>query len=247
MAEPIKKIRLGDLLVQENVISEAQLTHALDEQKRLGLKLGRTLIELNFLSEDQLLQFLSQQLNIPYIDIDTLVFDEELVLNLPEALARRYRAIVLGEEQGELLVGMADPMDIHAYDEIVRAVNRPMRLAVVRESDLLAALDRVYRRIGEIETLAEELHDELGEDQFDIGQLTAADDSDAPVVRLLQSIFEDALQMKASDIHIEPDDTVVRIRQRVDGVLQEHVMKEKRITSDSPNWVGKVDKRISMS
>jgi len=231
MAEPIKKIRLGDLLVQENVISEAQLTHALDEQKRLGLKLGRTLIELNFLSEDQLLRFLSQQLNIPYIDIDTLVFDEELVLNLPEALARRYRAMVLGEEQGELLVGMADPMDIHAYDEIVRAVNRPMRLAVVRESDLLAALDRVYRRIGEIETLAEELHDELGEDQFDIGQLTAADDSDAPVVRLLQSIFEDALQMKASDIHIEPDDTVVRIRQRVDGVLQEHVMKEKRITS----------------
>jgi len=231
MVEPLKKIRLGDLLVQEGVVSEAQLTHALDEQKRLGLKLGRTLIELNFLSEDQLLQFLSQQLNIPYIEIDNHNFDEELVLNLPEALARRYRALVLGQEEGELLVGMADPLDIYAYDEIARAVNQPMRLAVVRESELLAALDRVYRRIGEIETLAEELHDELGEDQFDIGQLTADDDSDAPVVRLLQSIFEDALQMKASDIHIEPDDTVVRIRQRVDGVLQEHVMKEKRITS----------------
>jgi MSHA biogenesis protein MshE len=231
MVEPIKKIRLGDLLVQEGVISEAQLTHALDEQKRLGFKLGRTLIELNFLSEDQLLRFLSQQLNIPYVDIDNHIFDEELVLNLPEALARRYRALVLGEEAGELLVGMADPMDIYAFDEIVRAVNRPMRLAVVRESELLAALDRVYRRIGEIETLAEELHDELGEDQFDIGQLTATDDSDAPVVRLLQSIFEDALQVKASDVHIEPDNTVVRIRQRVDGVLQEHVMKEKRITA----------------
>ncbi len=231
MVEPMKKIRLGDLLVQEGVISEAQLTHALDEQKRLGFKLGRTLIELNFLSEDQLLRFLSQQLKIPYIDIDNHIFDEELVLNLPEALARRYRALVLGEEAGELLVGMADPLDIYAFDEIVRAVNRPMRLAVVRESELLAALDRVYRRIGEIETLAEELHDELGEDQFDIGRLTAADDSDAPVVRLLQSIFEDALQVKASDVHIEPDDTVVRIRQRVDGVLQEHVMKEKRITA----------------
>lgn len=231
MVEPMKKIRLGDLLVQEGVISEAQLTHALDEQKRLGFKLGRTLIELNFLSEDQLLRFLSQQLKIPYIDIDNHIFDEELVLNLPEALARRYRALVLGEEAGELLVGMADPMDIYAFDEIVRAVNRPMRLAVVRESELLAALDRVYRRIGEIETLAEELHDELGEDQFDIGRLTAADDSDAPVVRLLQSIFEDALQVNASDVHIEPDDTVVRIRQRVDGVLQEHVMKEKRITA----------------
>jgi len=231
MVEPIKKIRLGDLLVQEGVISDAQLNHALDEQKRLGFKLGRTLIELKFLSEDQLLRFLSQQLNIPYIDIDNHQFDEELVLCLPEALARRYRALVLGEEAGELLVGMADPMDIYAFDEIVRGVGRPMRLAVVRESELLAALDRVYRRIAEIETLAEELGDELGEDQFDIGQLTAADESDAPVVRLLQSIFEDALQVKASDIHIEPDDSVVRIRQRVDGVLQEHVMKEKRITS----------------
>jgi len=231
MVEPIKKIRLGDLLVQEGVISDAQLSHALDEQKRLGFKLGRTLIELKFLSEDQLLRFLSQQLNIPCIDIDNHQFDEELVLCLPEALARRYRALVLGEEAGELLVGMADPMDIYAFDEIVRGVGRPMRLAVVRESELLAALDRVYRRIAEIETLAEELGDELGEDQFDIGQLTAADESDAPVVRLLQSIFEDALQVKASDIHIEPDDSVVRIRQRVDGVLQEHVMKEKRITS----------------
>jgi len=231
MVEPIKKIRLGDLLVQEGVISDAQLNHALDEQKRLGFKLGRTLIELKFLSEDQLLRFLSQQLNIPCIDIDNHQFDEELVLCLPEALARRYRALVLGEEAGELLVGMADPMDIYAFDEIVRGVGRPMRLAVVRESELLAALDRVYRRIAEIETLAEELGDELGEDQFDIGELTAADESDAPVVRLLQSIFEDALQVKASDIHIEPDDSVVRIRQRVDGVLQEHVMKEKRITS----------------
>jgi len=231
MVEPIKKIRLGDLLVQEGVISDAQLSHALDEQKLLGFKLGRTLIELKFLSEDQLLRFLSQQLHIPYIDIDNHNFDEKLVPCLPEALARRYRALVLGEESGDLLVGMADPMDIYAYDEIVRSIDRPIRLAVVRESELLAALDRVYRRTGEIDSLAEELHDELGEDQFDIGQLTASDDSDAPVVRLLQSIFEDALQVKASDVHIEPDDSVVRIRQRVDGVLQEHVMKEKRITS----------------
>ncbi|MEH6358636.1 MAG: GspE/PulE family protein [Pseudomonadales bacterium] len=231
MVDAPKKIRLGDLLVQENVISEAQLQHALEEQKRLGLKLGRSLIELNFLSEDQLLQFLSQQLHIPYINIENHRFDEELVRRLPEALARRYRALVLEEQEGELVVGMGDPLDIYAYDEIARVITQPIRLAVVRESDVLAALDRVYRRTDEMETLAEELHDELGEDQFDIGQLTAADDSDAPVVRLLQSIFEDALQVKASDVHIEPDESVVRVRQRVDGVLQEHVMKEKRITA----------------
>lgn len=233
MVQPKKKIRLGDLLVQNGIISEEQLGQALQEQKNLGLKLGRTLIHLGFLGEEKLLQFLSQQLHIPYIDIRNYNFDEELVRRLPETLARRFRAIILKQENGSLLVGMSDPMDIFAYDELSRVLGQPIEQAVVRESDLLSAMDMVYRRIGEISSLAEELHEELGEDQFDIGQLAGSTDdaSEAPVVKLLQSIFEDALQVKASDIHIEPDEKVVRIRQRVDGVLQEHVMKEQRITA----------------
>lgn len=232
MTEPKRKLRLGDLLVQSGAITEDQLMQALAEQKKSGLRLGRTLIEMGFLEEEQLLRILSQQLNLPYIDIKNYSFNEELVRRLPETLARRFRALILKEENGVLLVGMSDPMDIFAYDEISRVLAVPIEQAVVRESDLLEALDMVYRRIGEISSLAEELQDELGEDQFDLGQLAATDDdNEAPVVKLLQSIFEDAMQVKASDIHIEPDETVVRVRQRVDGVLQEHVMKEQRITA----------------
>ncbi len=232
MTQPNKKIRLGDLLVQNGVLTEEQLVQALDEQKKLGLRLGKTLVHLKFVDEEQLLQFLSQQLHIPYIDITNFDFNEELIRRIPETLARRFRAIVLKEQNGALLVGMADPMDIFAFDEISRVLGQEIDQAVVRESDLLNAMDMVYRRTSEISTLAEELQDELGDEQFDLGQLSTADDeSEAPVVKLLQSIFEDALQVKASDIHIEPDATVVRVRQRIDGVLQEHVMKEKRITS----------------
>jgi len=232
MTEPKRKLRLGDLLVQAGAITEEQLMTALAEQKKSGLRLGRALISMGYVDEDKLLGILSQQLKLPYIDIKNFNFDEDLVRRLPETLARRFRAVILRKQGDGLLVGMSDPMDIFAYDEISRVLGVSVEQAVVRESELLEALDMVYRRIGEISSLAEELQDELGEDQFDLGQLAATgDDNEAPVVKLLQSIFEDAMQVKASDIHIEPDETVVRVRQRIDGVLQEHVMKERRITA----------------
>ncbi|MCG8610597.1 MAG: GspE/PulE family protein [Pseudomonadales bacterium] len=232
MSEPKKKIRIGDLLIQNGVISEEQLSTALQEQKRSGRKLGKTLIDLGYVDEDRLLNLLSKQLNIPFVQLRHFQFDNDLVKRLPEANARRFRAIVLSEQQGELLVGMTDPMDIFAYDEMVRILQQTVKLAVVRESELLDTLDMVYRRTDEISHIAEELEDELGEDAFDLADLTTSgDDSEAPVVRLLQSIFEDAVQARASDIHIEPDESVVRIRQRIDGVLQEHVMKEKRVNA----------------
>ncbi len=232
MAEQKKKIRIGDLLVQEGVITEDQLMTALKEQKKTGTKLGKSLIDLGYMDEDSLLRFLSRQLGIPFVQLRHFQFDQELIKKLPETTARRYRAIVLSDQDGELLVGMSDPMDIFGYDELVRQLKQPIRQAVVRESELLDTLDRVYRRTDEIATIAEELEDELGEDAFDLAQLAATgDDNEAPIVRLLQSIFEDAVMARASDIHIEPDESVVRIRQRIDGVLHEQVMKEKRISA----------------
>jgi len=231
-AEPKKKIRIGDLLVQNDVITEDQLKTALREQKNTGRKLGRTLVELGYVEEDTLLNILSRQLNVPFVQLRHYQFNNELVKKLPEAMARRFRAIVLAEQNGELLVGMADPLDLVAYDELVRVLKQPVKQAVVRESELLNTLDLVYRRTDEIASLAEELEDELDDDAFDLANLSAESESaDAPVVKLLQTLFEDAVQARSSDIHIEPDETVVRIRQRIDGVLQEQVMKEKRVNS----------------
>lgn len=232
MSEPKKKIRIGDLLIQNGVITEDQLMTALAEQKKSGRRLGQTLIDLGYVDEDSLLNLLSRQLNIPFVQLKHYQFNQELIKKLPEAQARRFRAIVLDEQQGTLLIGMADPMDLMALDEISRKVQQPTRQAVVRESELLGTLDMVYRRTDEISNLAEELDSELADDAFDLAELTATgDDSEAPVVKLLQSIFEDAVMARASDIHIEPDESVVRIRLRIDGVLQEQEMKETRISA----------------
>ncbi len=227
-----KKVRIGDLLVQAGEISEEQLRAALAEQKQTGQRLGRVLTDLGFVDEDQLLTLLSKQLEIPFVDLKRFNFDVGLVRRLPETMARRFRAIVLKEVGESLLVGMIDPMDIFAVDELSRALKKPVQQAVVREAELLNSLDVIYRRTEDIASFAEELEEELGpeEESVDLGDLSAEGD-DAPVVKLLRSIFEDAVQIKASDIHIEPGEHELRIRNRVDGVLHEQVMKENRVAA----------------
>lgn len=229
-----RKIRIGDLLVENGLITPEQLQHALAEQRKLGSKLGRTLIDLGMVKENDMLALLSRQLSIPLVDLRSFRFDPALVRKLPETLARRFRSIVLKEEDGAYLVGMADPTDLFAYDEIARALGgREIRLALVREDEVLRTFDTVYRRTEEISSLAQELSEEVASDAaLDVGQLGLGEDAaDAPVVKMLQSLFVDAVQAGASDIHIEPDQDCLRLRQRVDGVLNEQIIREKQIAA----------------
>jgi len=233
-ANPTKsrqKLRIGDLLVNAGELTEEQLKTALAQQKKSGLKLGRILIELGYVEEDRFLEFLSEQLNAPFYDLTAIDVETSLVARLPETYARRYRALVLEERDGQLVVGMADPMDIFAYDELSRQLGQPIQPAVVRESELMGLLDLAYRRTGDIVSFASELEGELAPDQFVLDNDASAQDASTPVARLLHSIMEDAVQIRASDVHIEPDETVLRIRNRVDGVLQEQTIKETRIAA----------------
>ncbi|HET9680355.1 MAG TPA: GspE/PulE family protein [Gammaproteobacteria bacterium] len=230
--KPKQKVRIGELLLQHKVISEEQLSEALAEQKRSGRKLGRVLVDMGFVTDDEMLQLLARQLGTQLIDLKHYKFKPEVVRLLPETHARRFRTIVLAEREQDILIGMVDPTDIFAFDELGRMLKKPVQPALVREADLLLAIDLVYRRTAEISTLAEELGEELAEGDYDLSQLAADETTqDAPVIKLLQSLFEDAAQVGASDIHIEPDETVLRLRQRVDGVLQEQVLEGKRIAS----------------
>lgn len=232
MINPRKKLRLGDLLLESKLISEEQLQQALSKQKSSGQKLGRVLIDDGYITEEAMLNALSQQLKIPYIDLGHYKFKPDIVKLIPEIQARRFRAIALSQDEQGILVGMSDPTNIFAFDELARILKSPVRLAVVREDELLKTIDTVYRKTEQISGFAEELNEELSEGDIDLGALLEnADVADAPVVKLLMSLFEDAIQIKASDIHIEPDESVLRIRQRVDGVLQEHTMDETRIAS----------------
>ncbi len=227
---PRKKIRLGDLMVEHKLIAKTQLDEALADQKKSGRKLGRILVENGYVTEEQMFQVLSDQLKIPFVDLLRYNFNPDVIRLIPEIQSRRFRSVALSSDGEGVLLGMVDPTDIFAYDELTRILKRPIKLAIVREVDLLKTIDTVYRKTDEISGFAEELSVELGENDIDLGALLlAADVKDAPVVKLLYSLFEDAVQIHASDIHIEPDENVLRIRQRVDGILQEHIMDETRI------------------
>ena len=227
---PAKKIRLGDLLIQHGVITETQLELALAKQSESGHKLGQVLIDNGHVTEDKILEALSEQLKIPFIDLQHYKYNQDTVNLIPEIQARRFRVIALARDEAGILVGMADPTNIFAYDELSQILNEPIRMAIVRESDLLQTIDTIYRKTEAISEFAEELRVELAGGDVDLGELVAtAGVADAPVVKLLQSLFEDAMQIRSSDIHIEPDEKVLRIRQRVDGILQEQTMDETSI------------------
>jgi MSHA biogenesis protein MshE len=230
---PPEKVRLGELLVRQQLISEEQLDAALKRQRASGHKLGRTLVDAGFVSEEQICGALARQMRIPYINLKQFAFNTALVQTLPEAQARRFRAIVLDESAGALRIGLADPTDLVAYDELTRLLKREINLAVVSETQLMASIDRLYRRTGEISALSLELTAELAQTDADFGAASGADAAlkDAPVVKLLQTLFEDAVQVRASDIHIEPQEKNLHVRFRLDGVLHLQTEADSKIAS----------------
>jgi MSHA biogenesis protein MshE len=225
-----EKIRLGDLLIAQKVISQEQLKLGLEQQKKSGRRLGRVLIDLGLATEEEICEGVSRQLNIPYVNLKFFNLNEALVRRLPEAQARRFRAILLEERAGALIVGMADPTDLFAFDEVARVLKRDIQTAVVAEALLLQTIDRIYRRTDQISGLARELERDVGDAYVDFGALGAsAGAEDAPVVKLLQSIFEDAVQVNASDVHIEPLENQLQIRFRIDGALMPQTQADSKI------------------
>jgi MSHA biogenesis protein MshE len=224
-----EKLRLGDVLVQQRLISQEQLQQTLDLQRTTGKKVGRLLIENGILTEELLANGLARQLRIPFVNLKTFPFRADVVKLLPESAARRFKALVLEDKGDTLLVALGDPLDLFAFDELSRILKRNIAIAAVPESGLAPAFDRLYRRTEEISGLARALEKDLG-DAVDFGELSASVGLEgAPVVRLLQSLFEDAMQVGASDVHIEPQETGLQVRVRVDGVLQSQTQADKRI------------------
>jgi MSHA biogenesis protein MshE len=228
-----EKLRLGQILVQQKLLTEEQLKSALQEQKQLGRRLGRVLTDKGIITEEQLAEALARQLNLTYVDLKLVNVKRETVLKLPESAARRFRAIVLEEAATTSKVGMADPTDLTAYDEIARILKRDIEVVVVTGAEVVRALDRIYRRTEQIVGLAQELGAEVGEaNVVDFGALAVTPGlEEAPVVKLLQTVFEDAVQQRASDIHIEPQERNLQIRFRIDGVMHLQTQAEARIAN----------------
>jgi len=227
-----QKLRLGEILVAQGLLTEQKLGEALQTQKQSGRKLGRIFVENGYVTEDQVATAVAKQLNIPCVAIRVATLQRATVGLLTEAQARRFRAIVLEERPHSLQVGFADPTDLFAYDEVARLLKREIDVALVKESELLEAIDQVYQRTEEIKDHAKELTAEVASSVVDLGAMAEAPGvAEAPVVKLLQSVFEAASRNRASDIHIEPQERSLAIRFRIDGVLHMQTEADPKIAS----------------
>jgi len=232
MARP-EKIRLGEILVRQNFMTQAQLDQALEEQRKTGRRLGRVIAEKGYANERQIAEAVAHQLNIPFLDLGQYELDVKQVQKLPEVQSRRFRAILLEERPNSFLIAMVDPSDVYAYDELVRLLKRDIDIVVVQESLLMQTIDRSYRQTEQISSLALELQEDLAASNVDLASLMGVDlgIDDAPVVKLLQTIFEDAVQVRASDVHIEPQENKLLIRFRIDGVMHFQTQSDNKIAT----------------
>ncbi|MCR4763628.1 MAG: Flp pilus assembly complex ATPase component TadA [Lachnospiraceae bacterium] len=230
-----QRIRLGDVLVQQQVITPEQLDKALKEQKTRGTKLGETLISMGFVSEQKMVDILTEQLHIDYVELRNVKLDKEAVYLINETIAKQYNLIPIGFDKSNpniLLVAMSDPMDFIAMDDISIITNRRIQPVLSTSSQIAYEIDRYFGRQSVME-VAERYKKEFGdeeaqEDKNDRREEQAETDN-SPIVVMVRSIMEQAVHQRASDIHFEPTRDGIRIRFRVDGDLIEAMKHDSTI------------------
>ncbi|MGH2731136.1 MAG: GspE/PulE family protein, partial [Actinomycetota bacterium] len=218
--------QLDELLLARGLISEPQLEEARAQAEQRGLSLGRVLIRQGLVGEAALMSILAEQLGLEFIDLGEESIDQSAVSLVPEATARRHNCIPIGlDEDGRLVVAMADPANVVAVDDIRALTQRDVRTVVATKADVVAAIARHYRLDTAAESLAEEAAaDVTGDDQDLEDAIAAAGAEDAPIIKLVNLLITQAVNDRASDIHIEPGEKSLMVRYRIDGVLHE-VMK----------------------
>jgi type IV pilus assembly protein PilB len=218
--------QLGQILLEQGLISEDHLQRALGEHRNTPKSLGRVLIDLGYIRERDLVRALAEQVGLEFVDLTEYRIDPAATALLPEALCRRYRALPIGEEDGKLLVAMSDPANVYALDDIRTITGRDVRPVVATANDVEQSIQRFSGMGDRVEALATEAADAL---DTEAGVTVEAAVEDAPIVKLVQAIMTQAAADRASDVHIEPTETDVRVRFRVDGVLHEVMHSPKSI------------------
>jgi type IV pilus assembly protein PilB len=223
---------LGALLVDNKVITQDHLNRALDRQREKGGLLGDNIVEMGFASEAQVLSALAQQLNIQYLMPDEVIFiDPEIIRLVPERMARQCMAIPLSIQDSVLTVAMVNPFDIIAIDDLRTVTNHKINTAIISKSGLETLLNRFYGSRGPESSLEDvlkdvsethlELKSEMDEEREVNLERLREQVEEAPIVKLVDYIISNAINERASDIHIEPQEKRLNIRYRIDGVLHD--------------------------
>lgn len=216
--ETLNKKRLGDILVSSGKITYEQLNEALISQKILGKKLGEILLDSNIITEKDMMEAIKEQTGIKEVDLNTVNFDKRVIKMIPQNLCNKYTLIPFGFREGKLQVAMHDPLNIFAIDDINIASGFEVEVFIDLRRNIKKFIDLNYSN-EEVIKAAEELSKEALESKVIVKDDDIDDIKNAPVVKMIEYMFKNSIEMRASDIHIEPYEKEVRIRYRIDGEL----------------------------
>ena len=219
--------QLGDILLDGGLVTPAQLQAAFDEHQRAGRALGRVLVDQGVLTESQLVAALAQQIGMRFVELGDFPVDHSAVALISGALARRYVVLPFGFEDGRLLLAMADPANFLAIEDVRAVTQIKIKPCIATRNDVLAAIDRYYRADTDLNELQAILD---VEEEDDLSKVREAVE-DAPIVKYVNALITQAIQDRASDIHLEPTERDLRVRYRIDGVLHEVMRSPKSIQS----------------
>lgn len=215
----VQKKRLGDILVMAEKITPFQLQNALKTQKLLGKKLGEVLIESGIVSEEDIIDAIETQTGIKKIDLNNVNFDKKAIKIVPQNLCNKYNLIAFGFEEEKIMVALADPLNIFAIDDISISTGLSVKTFIAPKKDIHKFVQINYST-EEVNKAAEELLKETLESKSISLDVEEIDDvKNAPVVKMIEHLFRNSIEMRASDIHIEPYEKEIRIRYRIDGEL----------------------------
>ena len=193
--------QLADVLLEGGLVDEAQLAAAYDEHQRVGRSLGRILVEHGVLSEAQLVEALARQIGLPFVDLTDVSVDGSAVALIAASVCRRHTVLPIGYDGGRLLLAMADPANVFALDDVRSLTGLELRPVVATRDDLLSAIDRFCRADSDLDDLSSSMMQVEEED--DLARLKEVVD-DAPIVKYVNLLITQAIQDRASDIHVEP-------------------------------------------
>jgi type IV pilus assembly protein PilB len=241
MAEERKSF--GDFLVERGVIAPDQLRKAIQEQKQKGEKLEQAIVRLKYAEEEPVLKSLAEYFNLPYVDLDTYIIDEEITKIIPEEMAIRHTLIPIFKIGNTLTIALADPLNIHAVDEVRNRAKTDMEIVVSTEEKIKKAIERHYGGASStaLETtlrqftgqslsgVSTEPTDYRKTYDLSVKEPLPGITEDAPAAKLFDLVMIQAIKDRASDIHIEPDGKALRIRLRIDGFLYEFLTLPKQV------------------
>jgi type IV pilus assembly protein PilB len=227
-AVPARGRQLGDILLDGGLVTADQLHASLGDADTDGRSLGRVLVDRGVLTESQLVAALATQIGLPFVDLGEHPVDVLAVSLVPGAVCRRHLAMPVGFEDGKLLVAMADPANVFAVDDIRSLTGKDLKPVVATRSDVAAAIDRYYRADSDLDDLSSAM--DAADDGDDLAKVREVVE-DAPIVKYVNLLITQAIQDRASDIHLEPTEHDLRVRFRIDGVLHEVMRSPRAIQS----------------